>query len=107
MLAYEQQIEYADGVVAFESLELVDDLTLEVCVRGKADRHKLYRSYLLRHHSPPSLDSRPRSRITDGFSSIAMLHGSFERGCETSGAHLMLTVLPRLMPLSKVRSEER
>src|SRR3712207_4492335 len=103
MLAYEQQIEYADGVVAFESLELVDDPALEVCVRGKADRHKLYRSYLLRHHSPPSLDSRSRSRITDGFSTIAMLHRSFERGCHSSGTLLKLTVLSRLIPLSKVQ----
>jgi hypothetical protein len=40
------------------------------------------------------------SRITDGFSSIAMVHRSFERRCQTSGALLILTVLARLMLLS-------
>ena len=39
---------------------------------GKADEHQLSRSYLLRHHSPPSLRSRFWTRTNHGISRIGM-----------------------------------
>src|SRR5215211_1741428 len=53
IFAYEQKVEDADGLVAFELGELVHDPTLEVRLRSKADREQLNRAYLLRHGSPP------------------------------------------------------
>jgi hypothetical protein len=49
ILAYEQKVQDANGLVALQPFELVHNPALEIRLRGKADHHELDRSYLLRH----------------------------------------------------------
>src|SRR5829696_5154409 len=58
ILAYEQKVQDANGLVALQPLELVHDPALELRIRGEADRHELNRPYFLCHRSPPSVVHR-------------------------------------------------